>query len=82
MESMGYNDGKIGGGDWRQAFDRYNKNSDGYGLYSPTGLDDFHTEDYEDIGTCAHERYPEGYYYKVTQDSIYLKDIRPSFNLR
>lgn len=58
------------------------KNSNGYGLYNLKELNGFRSECFEDIGTCAHEKYPEGFYYRVTQDSIYLIGVRESYNLR
>jgi len=55
------------------------KESDGYGLYEPSKLNDYRDESFDDLPErCINVWYPEGWYFNVVGDSlITMKKSRP-----
>lgn len=59
------------------------KNSKGYGLYNPKDLIECKKVNFKKLSEfCTNVSYPEGYYFRIEQDSIYLDKKRAGFHLQ
>jgi len=59
------------------------KNSKGYGLYNSKELIECKKVDFDELSEfCTNVSYPEGYYFRIEQDSIYFDKKRAGFHLQ
>lgn len=59
------------------------RNSDGYGLYKPSALKPYTSEDFKDLPEeCTNVWYPEAFFYAINKDSIYIMKKRDAFQLK
>lgn len=59
------------------------KNSKGYGLYNSKDLIECEKVDFDELSEfCINVNYPEGFYFRIKQDSIYLEKKRAEFHLQ